>query len=49
MIVEKPFGRDSVSSAQLGADLARHLTEEQIYRIDHYLGGFDCFGVCVCV
>lgn len=38
MIVEKPFGRDSASSAALGRGLARHLREEQIYRIDHYLG-----------
>ena len=38
VIVEKPFGRDAESSAALGRDLAQHLTEEQIYRIDHYLG-----------
>ncbi|KAL6756482.1 plastidic glucose-6-phosphate dehydrogenase [Haematococcus lacustris] len=38
VIVEKPFGRDSASSAELGLGLARHLKEEQIYRIDHYLG-----------
>jgi len=38
VIVEKPFGRDSASSAELGRGLARHLKEEQIYRIDHYLG-----------
>ncbi|KAG2482653.1 hypothetical protein HYH03_018426 [Edaphochlamys debaryana] len=38
VIVEKPFGRDSASSAALGRGLAAHLKEEQIYRIDHYLG-----------
>lgn len=38
VIVEKPFGRDSASSAELGAGLAKHLKEEQTYRIDHYLG-----------
>jgi len=38
VIVEKPFGRDLESSNQLGAELAEHLAEEQIYRIDHYLG-----------
>ncbi len=38
MIVEKPFGRDSASSAELGRGLAAHLREDQIYRIDHYLG-----------
>jgi glucose-6-phosphate 1-dehydrogenase len=38
VIVEKPFGRDSESSAALNAGLSQHLTEEQVYRIDHYLG-----------
>ena len=38
MIVEKPFGRDSASSAQLSSHLASLFTENQIYRIDHYLG-----------
>eukprot|EP00887_Chlorella_sp_A99_P001264 scaffold14.g1264.t1 len=37
-IVEKPFGRDLASFQQLSADLYRHLQEDQIYRIDHYLG-----------
>lgn len=38
MVVEKPFGRDSSSSEQLAKDLAKFFTEDQIYRIDHYLG-----------
>jgi len=38
VIVEKPFGRDAESSAKLGSDLAKYFEEEQIYRIDHYLG-----------
>ncbi|KAH7365067.1 hypothetical protein KP509_18G007400 [Ceratopteris richardii] len=38
VIVEKPFGRDSESSAELTRGLTQFLTEEQIYRIDHYLG-----------
>lgn len=38
VIVEKPFGRDSESSAELTRGLKQFLTEEQIYRIDHYLG-----------
>lgn len=38
VIVEKPFGRDLESSAQLSAHLASLFREEQIYRIDHYLG-----------
>eukprot|EP00210_Caulerpa_lentillifera_P006353 g6068.t1 len=37
-VVEKPFGRDSESSKELGVALGKHLTEDQIYRIDHYLG-----------
>lgn len=38
IIVEKPFGHDSESSNQLSAHLASLFTENQIYRIDHYLG-----------
>jgi glucose-6-phosphate 1-dehydrogenase len=38
VIVEKPFGRDLDSARALNADLRRTLSEEQIYRIDHYLG-----------
>ena len=38
VIVEKPFGRDSETSAELNNGLAKYLTEEQVYRIDHYLG-----------
>ena len=38
VVVEKPFGTDLVSSQALQKDLARHLTEKQTYRIDHYLG-----------
>lgn len=38
VIVEKPFGRDSASSRELSDGLSKHLKEEQIYRIDHYLG-----------
>ncbi|PIA60813.1 hypothetical protein AQUCO_00300383v1 [Aquilegia coerulea] len=38
VIVEKPFGRDSESSASLTRDLKQYLVEDQIFRIDHYLG-----------
>ena len=38
IIVEKPFGKDSESSAKLSTHLASLFTEEEIYRIDHYLG-----------
>ena len=38
LIVEKPFGRDLASARALNAALHQHLREDQIYRIDHYLG-----------
>lgn len=38
VIVEKPFGHDLQSSEELSAHLSALFTEEQIYRIDHYLG-----------
>ncbi|MQL73178.1 hypothetical protein Taro_005547 [Colocasia esculenta] len=38
VIVEKPFGRDSESSASLTKGLKQYLVEDQIFRIDHYLG-----------
>lgn len=38
VVVEKPFGKDSTSSKSLSEELFKVLTEEQIYRIDHYLG-----------
>jgi glucose-6-phosphate 1-dehydrogenase len=36
--VEKPFGRDLASAKALNAVLAECFPEDQIYRIDHYLG-----------
>ena len=38
MILEKPLGRDLASARELNRTLRRYLQEEQIYRIDHYLG-----------
>ena len=38
MIIEKPFGRDAITSQQLSDHLASLFGEDQIYRIDHYLG-----------
>jgi glucose-6-phosphate 1-dehydrogenase len=38
VIVEKPFGHDLDSARALSAELAAVLREDQIYRIDHYLG-----------
>ncbi|MCH2160740.1 MAG: glucose-6-phosphate dehydrogenase [Phycisphaerales bacterium] len=38
VIVEKPFGHDYQSAVDLYASLSKMLREEQLYRIDHYLG-----------
>lgn len=38
VVVEKPFGRDLESAKALDRELKKLLPEEQIYRIDHYLG-----------
>uniref|UniRef100_A0A8C6UDG4 Glucose-6-phosphate 1-dehydrogenase n=1 Tax=Neogobius melanostomus TaxID=47308 RepID=A0A8C6UDG4_9GOBI len=38
VIVEKPFGRDLQSSQELSSHLSSLFKEDQIYRIDHYLG-----------
>lgn len=37
-IIEKPFGHDLQSALDLNASIHQVLKEEQIYRIDHYLG-----------
>ena len=37
VVVEKPFGWDEASARELYADLLTAFTEEQIFRIDHYL------------
>jgi glucose-6-phosphate 1-dehydrogenase len=38
VILEKPFGTDLLSAQKLNQQLATMLDEDQIYRIDHYLG-----------
>ncbi len=38
VVVEKPFGHDLASAQQLNAQLLAILDEEQVYRIDHFLG-----------
>ena len=38
LIVEKPFGTDLASARSLNEQLHRHFDEDQIFRIDHYLG-----------
>src|SRR5437016_3401891 len=38
IVIEKPFGRDLASAQKLNRELARVFHENQIYRIDHYMG-----------
>jgi glucose-6-phosphate 1-dehydrogenase len=38
VVVEKPFGRDLASARELNQILHRHLPEERIFRMDHFLG-----------
>lgn len=38
VVVEKPFGHDLESAKALNAEMATHLREEQLFRIDHFLG-----------
>ena len=38
VIIEKPFGTDYESARQLNEEIATVFNEEDIYRIDHYLG-----------
>ena len=38
VVVEKPLGTDLASAQAINTEIARHFREDQIYRIDHYLG-----------
>jgi glucose-6-phosphate 1-dehydrogenase len=38
LVVEKPFGHDLASAKELTAKLREYFREEEIFRIDHYLG-----------
>ena len=38
VVIEKPFGHNIKSATELNRKLARYISEDQIYRIDHYLG-----------
>ena len=37
LLLEKPFGFDLISAQEMIVQTAAHFSEEQIYRIDHYL------------
>ena len=38
IVIEKPLGVDLASAQSLNRLILQHFTEEQIYRVDHYLG-----------
>ncbi|OLO26835.1 glucose-6-phosphate dehydrogenase [Alkalihalophilus pseudofirmus] len=38
LIIEKPFGHDLPSAQQLNREIREAFSEDEIYRIDHYLG-----------
>ncbi len=38
IIIEKPFGRDAQSARELNRQIHEVFSEDQVYRIDHYLG-----------
>jgi len=38
VVIEKPFGHDLASAQDLNRRIHAHFREDQIYRIDHYLG-----------
>jgi glucose-6-phosphate 1-dehydrogenase len=38
LVVEKPFGHDLASARELNARLRRHVDEDRLFRVDHYLG-----------
>ena len=38
VVLEKPLGTDLASAREINTNVARYFDEQQIYRIDHYLG-----------
>ena len=38
LVIEKPLGRDLPSARKLNEEVGRHFREDQVFRIDHYLG-----------
>jgi glucose-6-phosphate 1-dehydrogenase len=38
LIIEKPFGHDLESAKRLNSDISHYFRENQVYRMDHYLG-----------
>jgi glucose-6-phosphate 1-dehydrogenase len=38
LVIEKPFGHDLQSAQELNTELQEHFAENEVFRIDHYLG-----------
>src|SRR5215831_2763575 len=38
VVVEKPFGHDQASAAELNSQMHKYVDESRLYRIDHFLG-----------
>jgi glucose-6-phosphate 1-dehydrogenase len=38
VVVEKPFGNDLASARELAAEIHQYIREDQLFRIDHFLG-----------
>jgi glucose-6-phosphate 1-dehydrogenase len=38
IVVEKPFGHDLASARELNEQISEHFAEDEVFRIDHYLG-----------
>ena len=38
VVVEKPFGHDLASARELAAEMHQYVREDQLFRIDHFLG-----------
>jgi len=45
LVFEKPFGTDAASAKALNQLVARLVPEEQVYRIDHFLGTSTVLGI----
>ncbi|GAB3665868.1 glucose-6-phosphate dehydrogenase [Actinocorallia lasiicapitis] len=45
LVVEKPFGHDPESAVKLDADLTQYFAEEDIFRVDHFLGNVPIEGL----
>lgn len=45
LVMEKPFGSDRSSAAELNRMVARLVPEEQVFRVDHFLGRSDVLNI----